>query len=386
MINFDMHLSTKIHFGKGVISKIYEDVKDYGSKALVVYGKESVKKYGIYDKVISSLIGKNVTLIEFGGVKPNPILSHANKGISLAKENNVDMIIAIGGGSVVDEAKAIAVGAKSEKPIWDFFEKKETINDALPIIAVMTMPATSSENNEWMSLTNDNNMLKSACDSAYIVPKAAYLDPTVTYSIPIKNTAYACADILSHLLEIYFNSKETFSPIQDGIIEGIAKGIIKSMNRIIENPSDYDARASIMWAASLAWSRLPKSGVAGLKAPCHKLAHPLSGIYDVAHGASLSIVTPVWLRFVKKDIYNRILMFSRNIMDVHEKTEEETIDKGIEELVKWYKKIGTPVTLSEINIVPNIELLADHVIDGLILSNMNDFTREEIVAIFNDCI
>lgn len=385
MKNFELHIPTKIVFGKGVISSLGDEAVSFGKKALLVYGKGSIKRNGTYNMVISSLNKSNIEYIEHPGVHANPTLKHAEEGVRLAKENNVDMVIAVGGGSVMDESKAIAAGVKNERDLWDYFLRRDTIKDALPVITVVTMPATSSEMNPYMVLTNEEK-LKVGLKSVHTIPKVSFLDPTVTMSIPVQNTAYACTDILSHMFEVYFNSKEKFNPVNDGYIEGLCKAVMRSMEVILENPKDYDARASIMWGATLAWNGISSAGVEGASTPCHKLEHPLSGLYDIAHGAGLSIVTPVWLRYVKSEKGDRIVKFAENIMGITEGTKEEKIDKSIDELVKWYKKIGTPTTFTEAGIDnPDIDTLADQVVIGQELFKMVAFNRDQIVEILNQC-
>jgi alcohol dehydrogenase YqhD (iron-dependent ADH family) len=387
MKNFVLYIPTKVYFGKGVIESLGNEAKKYGKKALLVYGKESVKKFGTYDIVLSSLRKEGIDTVDFSGVKPNPVLKHAEEGASIAKKEKVDMIIAVGGGSVMDESKLIAAGAKTDKNLWDFFLKKEVIKDALPIITVVTMPATSSESNPWFVITNEDNDVKMGLSSEHVISRAAFLDPEVTKTIPIRNTAYACVDILSHMWEIYFNSEEEFNPVNDGYIEGLSKAIIKSMNRILENPEDFDARATIMWGGNLAWNGITAAGVIGGKTICHKLEHPISGIYDLAHGAGLSIVTPAWLKYKKSERKRRILMFAENILKIKDGTDDEKVNKAIEELIIWYKRIDSPTTFSEAGITdPDIDALSDQVMEGLKLSNLNIFTRQEVIDIFKLCM
>ena len=386
MRNFNFQIPTKIVFGKEVIEKLGKEASKSGKKALIVYGKESIKKYGTYDKVMAALNAAEIETVEFAGVKANPVASHAREGIKFAKEQNVDMVIAVGGGSVIDEAKCIAAGALVDNDVWDFFDGTAPARKALPVYVVLTMPATGSEMNNGMVLTNDETNVKNAAFTPAVYPKASFLDPQLTYTIPVQNTAYAVSDIMSHLLEGYFITTESFIPIQDGYVEGIVKGVMQAMDRVADNPEDFDGRAGIMWAASLAWNGLGSAGVRGANTPCHMLEHPLSALYDVAHGAGLSIVTPAWLKAMKSEIPTRIEKFAVNIMGVTEGTQEEKIDTAIAQLEAWFKKIGTPTTFAEAGLTDiDIPEMVKH---GLILSKawgLKTYTEENITAIYEAC-
>ena len=299
MTDFEFYSPTKVIFGKGVISRIGEESAKYGQKALLLYGKKSLKKNGLYDRITESLNKAGIHIVEFGGVEPNPVLPHALEGVEIAKRESVDFIVAAGGGSVIDESKGIAAGVYAEEDLWEYFSRKASVKRALPIIAVQTQPATSSETNQVGVLTNPENNEKFSIRSPLLVPKVAFLDPETTFSIPIQYTAYACFDIMSHLLEGYFTTTASFSSIQDGFAEGMAKGVMTSLKIILKEPDNYDARASIMWAAALAWNGLANAGLEGAITPNHMLEHPMSALYNVAHGAGLSIVMPAWLRYKK---------------------------------------------------------------------------------------
>ncbi|MFP4622034.1 MAG: iron-containing alcohol dehydrogenase [Bacteroidales bacterium] len=350
MENFTFHNPTKIVFGTGNLPSIGEETKTYGKKALLVYGKQSIKKLGVYDQIADALNKASIEIVEHSGVKPNPVLSHAREGVDKCKRSDVDVIIAAGGGSVIDEAKSIAAGAVSDADIWDFFLQKETITDALPLISVLTMPATGTEMNGSMVITNENTNEKMGHVAHPLHPKVSFLDPSLTYSIPKDTTAHACTDMIAHLVEGYFNSMEKFAPVVDGYIEGIIRGIMKSADRVMEKPDDYDARANIMWGATLAWNGIGQRGFKGAYIPCHMLEHPLSGIYDIAHGAGLSIMIPAWMKYKKKAVHQRIEMFGRNVMGIDPRNTSDLADATIEELEKWYRNIGTPVTLQEAGI------------------------------------
>ncbi len=386
MRSFTFNIPTKVVFGQGVIEKLGKEASKYGKKALLVYGKDSVKKYGTYDKVMDALKGAEIDVVEYSGVKANPVTSHAREGIKIAKEQGIEMVVAVGGGSVLDEAKSIAAGAVVDHDVWDFFDGTAPARKALPILTILTMPATGSEMNNGMVLTNDDTNVKNAAFSPAVYPKASFLDPEVTYTIPVKNTAFAVSDIMSHLLEGYFTTKESFIPIQDGYVEGLVKGVMQAMERVADNPEDFDGRAAIMWCASLAWNGLGNAGVRGANTPSHMLEHPLSALYDVAHGAGLSITTPAWLKAMKNEIPARIEKFAENIMGITEGTQEEKIDNAIAALEAWYKKVGTPTTLAEAGIENfDVDEVVKHALVLCKAWGLKNYDEESLKAIYAMC-
>jgi len=380
MVNFVFHNPTKVIFGKGILPQVGPEVSKYGKKALLVYGQNSIKKNGVYDTVLTSLKKAGIEVIEFPGVKGNPILSHAKEGAELAKSHKVDVILAVGGGSVLDESKAIAAGAAEDSNIWDFFTAKKAITRALPLITVLTLPATGSEMNGGMVITNEQTSEKFGMGGVpALYPKVSFLDPETTYSLSLTQTAYACSDIMSHLLEGYFTTKAKTMPVQDGYIEGIAKAVMTSMLNIKENPSDYHARAHFMWGATLGWNGLGTSGIPGGTIPSHALEHPISAIYDIAHGAGLSITTPAWLKYKKDQIAHRILQFGKNILGV----ETDSPDVVISELEAFYKKIGTPIRFSEAGITsPDFDLLVSQSEKLFKAWGIFGYSKEDLNAIY----
>ncbi|MFP4492168.1 MAG: iron-containing alcohol dehydrogenase [Spirochaetaceae bacterium] len=390
MKNFQLHIPTKIHFGEKVLEKLGEEASSYGKKALLLYGRGSIKHNGVYDTVLRQLADAGIELVEHPGVKPNPILSHAEEGIRLARENKVDMILAAGGGSVIDEAKGIAIGALHDPPLWDFYTRKRSAGDALPIIAVQTVPATSSEMNAASVLTNDRTNEKFSTRSAHVFPRASFLDPAVTTSIPLEYTAYACTDILSHMMEGYFTTTAEWIPIQDGMVEGISRGVIEAMEKLMKNPRDIDARSAVMWAGALAWSGLPSAGVDGASLPNHMIEHPLSGHYDIAHGAGLSIVIPAWLRYMKSHVSKRIIRFGTEILKMDTQLKglsmDDQADAVIEALESWYRKIGTPVTCKEGGIGnPDIDSLVQQALQLGEYWGIHSYSAEDLKKIYQLC-
>lgn len=354
MKNFEFYSPTRVIFGKDILSQLGTSIKQYGQKVLLVYGKQSIKTTGLYETVTAFCRDAGITLLEYSGVEPNPRLPHAEAGAKMAAEANIEVILAVGGGSVIDEAKAIAAGACYKGSLWDLYSQKASIKQALPVIAIQTLPATSSETNQVSVLTNPETLEKFGARSPHIVPRAAFLDPSLTFSIPLQYTAYASFDIMSHLLEGYFTSADPFAPVQDGFVEGMVKAVMKSFKKVQENPQDWDARASIMWAGALAWNGLCNAGVEGAVIPNHMLEHPLSALYDVAHGAGLAILFPIWLRYKKEAIMPRILQFGRNILEMGDEVkglpDSVACDTVINRFDDFIRSMGCPSSITEAGI------------------------------------
>jgi alcohol dehydrogenase YqhD (iron-dependent ADH family) len=382
MINFNYYNPTKICFGNDAISKISIELKnEENKKCLLVYGKNSIKNNGTYEKVVSELNKLNINIIEHSGVTPNPKLSHTELGIEIAKRERVDFVMGIGGGSVIDESKAIAIGALTSTNIWDFYIGKDKVEKALPIYTVLTMPATASEMNPISVLSNDKTEEKLAIFAEGIInPKISFLDPTTTLSLPYNQVSNAGVDIISHLTEAYFTTTGEYTSVQDGVIEGIVKAVIELTKKIKDEPNNYDYRASFMWAATLGWNRLAQMGMPNTSMPCHAIEMPMSGVYDIAHGAGLAVVTPAWLKFEEKRIKHRILKFGRNVFNMDTNSTEEVINQ----LIVFYRSIDAPTTFTELGIMnPNISRLTELTIRALKSRNINTYTQDDIKTIYN---
>lgn len=362
MQNFIFWNPTKIVFGKGTIAEIGVHAAQHGQKALLVYGKASIKTNGIYDQVIGSLRQAGVGFVEFSGVKSNPILSHVNEGIALAKREQVDLVIAVGGGSVIDESKAIAAGVKTDGDIWECFLGRKEPHGALPVLTVLTIAATGSEMNFIAVLTNDATQQKFNLRSPHLFPKVSILDPTATYSVPKTYTAYGAVDAISHLIEGYFTSADADTPIQDRYVEGLIKSIMESAERILANPEDYEGRATMMWAATLALNGLPAAGIGATAFPNHLIGHSLGALYDLPHGATLSIVIPAWIRYAAALRPAKFAQFARRVFHFTSGgSDAEIAEKGRLALKAWFQKIGSPVSLAEVNIpASEIQRIAEH--------------------------
>jgi hypothetical protein len=345
MQNFTFSNPTKIIFGKAVVAKLAPEAAKAGKKALFVYGGGSIKKNGVYDVLIGSLEKEGVAVIEHHGVKPNPVLSHVRSGIKKARENNCDFIVAAGGGSVIDEAKAIAAGAKYGGDVWDFFCGKAEVREALPLFTALTLPATGSEMNCGCVVTNEETAQKFSTQGPALFPRVSVLDPETTMTLPRAQVANGAVDSIAHLIEGYFTTKDADDTVTDEIVHALARSVIASTERILKDPSDYNARASMMWSATLALNGLATCGYAGMSFINHAIEHSLSALYDIAHGAGLAIVMPAWFKHhLETAGPARLEKFGAAVFGT--KTAEDTI-KAFE---NFFKRTGAPVRLSEAKI------------------------------------
>jgi len=344
MENFEFFNPTRIIFGKGTENKIGEILKrNKIKKILFVYGKESIKKIGLYDRVVKALRENNIDFIEHSGVKPNPVLSHTKEGIEKAKAEKVDSILAVGGGSVIDEGKTIAVGAKSKKDVWVYFKRQNEIKSALPVYTILTLAATGSEMNGFAVITKEETQEKLSISSEHIFPKVSILNPELTFTVSPKYQAYAAVDAIAHVIEHYFSG--TYCPsLQNRLIESLVKTVMETTEKILEEPRNYNARAEFMWSATLALNGLTRLGIKGGSFPNHMIAHALGALYDLSHGACLSIVIPAWMKWYKEKNINQFERFAKEIFN------KNNADEGIVQLKVWFKKIGAPVSLKDANI------------------------------------
>ncbi|HBE88976.1 MAG TPA: NADH-dependent alcohol dehydrogenase [Elusimicrobia bacterium] len=345
MQNFVFANPTKIIFGRDSIPKLGPEAAKAGKKALFVYGGGSVKRNGVYEAVTSALKKNGIEVTEHPGVKPNPALSHVREGMRKASEAGCDMVIAAGGGSVIDEAKAIAAGMKYGGDVWDLFCGKAPVKDALPVFAALTLPATGSEMNAGCVVTNEDTRQKFSAHGAALFPRASALDPETTMTLPREQTAYGAVDSLAHIIEGYFTARNPDAEVTDEIVHGLARSIVASTRRILADPADYNARASMMWSATLALNGLPVCGYGGMTFINHAIEHSLSALYDIAHGAGLAIVMPAWFRHhLETDGPGRLEKFGRAVFGT---TKAEACINAFEDL---FREAGAPVRLAEAKI------------------------------------
>ncbi len=382
MQNFIFQNSTKIIFGKGQIKRIGKETSKFGKKALLVYGKNSILKNGVYAQVTSSLKDAGISFVDFPGVKSNPVLSHVEAGIELARKENVDVVLGVGGGSVIDSAKAIAGGVKADHSVWDFFTYAKPVKDALPILAVATVAASASEMNNGAVITKEDCCHKFGTASLFFQPKVSILDPTALYSLTAQYSAYSSVDIITHMLEAYLNSLEPSIVLQDRLHEGLIKTVMESTDIIMKQPDNYEARANIMWGAVLGFNGITTAGMGATAFPAHMIEHALSALYDIAHGAGLSIVLPAWMSYALNEKKERLARFAREVFNVQEADTLQAAKIGIERLKSWFAAIGSPVSLKAANIPEGaVEKIADNAVNNAQMWGMKEYTKELIAKI-----
>lgn len=359
MLNFDYQNRTRIVFGKGTHKEIGKLLKPYNSRVLLHYGGGSIKRTGVYDDVINSLDASGIQFFELGGVQPNPRLALVHKGIELCRRENIDFILAVGGGSVIDSAKAIAMGVHYNGDVWDFFMRKSEPGEVLPVATILTFPAAGSESSTSTVITNWEEKIKRGFGTEKIRPVFSIINPEIFFTLPDNQVAYGICDMMSHIFERYFtNTKNT--DLTDGLCETTLKAIIRNALLLKEDKENYDAWAEIAFAGNIA-----HNGLLGLGRETdwasHAMEHELSAIYDVAHGAGLAVVTPAWMKYVHKVNLAMFMQFAVNVMGVEASYREpEAIAlAGIERLKEFFVKIGLPVTMEELGIQErDFELMA----------------------------
>ncbi len=352
MFDFEFHNPTRIIFGKGKESAIGAELRRGKiRKVLLVYGSSSTKRTGLLDRVLGHLSESSIQVVQYGGVVSNPLLSHTRRGVEIAKSEKVDAVLAVGGGSVLDEGKAIAVGALADDDIWNYFINKNP-EAALPIYAILTLAATGSEMNGTAVVTNEETKQKYPIKSPAIYPTVSILNPELTFTVPPDYSAYAAVDAIAHVIEGYF-SKAAGPVLQDRFVESIIKTVMETSRIFMVEPDNYNARAEFMWAATLALNGLTLTGVEGFSFPNHMIEHSLSAIYNIAHGAGLAIVIPAWMKWYSRNHAGQFERFSQEIFGL------SGVGAGIEALEQWYRGLKVPVRLGDANIpATDIDMIA----------------------------
>lgn len=353
MDNFTFQNPTKIIFGKDSENQVGTEVSNYSNKVLLHYGGGTIKKTGLYDRVVASLKEAGITFVELSGVKPNPRLSLVQEGIKLCRENEITFILAVGGGSVIDSAKAISIGVPYSGDVWDFYLGKAVPEKALPIGTILTIPAAGSESSTGTVITNEDGFYKRAVNSELVYPRFSILNPELTYTLPKYQVACGAADILAHLMERYFTNSQHVE-LMDRMIEATMKTVINNVTTVLKQADNYDAWAEIMWSGTVAHNNLLNTGRVG-DWGSHDIEHELSGIYDVAHGAGLAVVFPAWMKYVYKHDINRFAQFAVRVWNVENSfwSPEKTAVEGIKRLENFLKSIGLPTNLNELGITDN---------------------------------
>lgn len=362
MNDFRFYTPTRYIFGKEAQKQAGELSRQLlGDKILLVFGQGSVKKSGLFDETEESLRAYDIKFFEFGGIQPNPTDRPVYLGIDLCRKEGITGILAIGGGSVIDTAKAIAAGVPYDGDFWDFYCGKSTPKEALPIGVILTIPAAGSEGSGNSVITKEDGLVKMSIRTEHeLRPKFALMNPELTYTLPPYQTACGIVDMMAHIMERYFTPTEGVE-VSDGISEGLLKAIIEEAKVVMNNPNDYDARANIMWAGTLAHNGICGCGKAE-DWSSHGLEHEISALYNVAHGAGLAVIFPAYLTYMLEHKPERVVKFARNIMGVTTENDHEAGAEGIRKLKNFFHSIGMPVTFAELGVEnPDINLMVKKV-------------------------
>lgn len=388
MNNFIFENATKVYFGKGCVKEYLTCLSGhYGQTVMLAYGGGSIKKNGVYDEVMECLRRAGQKVVEFSGIMANPTYAKVLEGAKLARENKVDLILAVGGGSVMDCCKAISLAAVYDGDIWtDFWARPGVIDfEPLPLGVIVTVAGTGSEMNGGAVITNEELKIKTGRDYPKCNARFALMDPTYTYSVPKKQMVSGGFDILSHIMETYFSEPDGDN-VSDDISEALMRGVIRDLRTAIKNPKDYTARSNLMWESTMAENRIIKLGKR-MDFECHQMEHQLGAYTNCNHGAGLAVLHPVYYRHIYKDGLVKFQKFAVNVWGISPegKTEEELARAGVETLADFIKEIGLPTTLRElgVNESTNLKVIADSC--NLAPGSYKKMTHEEILKIFQEC-
>ncbi|MGD6817405.1 iron-containing alcohol dehydrogenase [Metabacillus sp. 84] len=382
MENFTYYNPTKLIFGKGQLGQLKTELPQYGKKVLLVYGGGSIKRSGLYDQVLSVLNEIGAEVSELAGVEPNPRLTTVRKGVDICKSEGVEVILAVGGGSVIDCTKAIAAGAKYDGDAWDIVTKKHTPEDALPFGTVLTLAATGSEMNAGSVITNWETQEKYGWGSPLTFPKFSILDPVNTFTVPKDHTVYGIVDMMSHVFEQYFN-RASNTPLQDRMCEAVLKTVMEAAPNLLEDLENYELRETILYNGTIALNGTLQMGAPGDWAS-HNIEHAVSAVYDIPHAGGLAIIFPNWMKHNLHVDTARFKQLAVRVFDVDPegKTDEETALEGISRLQEFWSSLGAPSRLADYNInEENIDLMADKAMINGEFGRFNPLQKKDVVDI-----
>ena len=378
MKNFYFYNSTKIYFGKNEVDKVGKLSKEFGDNVLLVYGKSSIKRTGLYDKVIKLLKAEKMNVFELGGIDPNPRIESIREGGDLCKKHNIDLVLGVGGGSVIDASKGIATAAMYDGDPWDFYSYKVESKGALPIATILTLAATVSEMNAGTVVTNQETKEKNGWGSEFTNPKFSILDPTLTYTVSNHQTACGIVDSLTHVYEFYFSNEKSY--LNDRICESIMKTVIHYGPIALKEPENYEARANLMFSSTLALNGLTgfSKDFEGFN---HTTEHVLSAYYDIAHADGLSILAPYWMKHIlSEDNLEKFYEFAVNVWGIEPEDDKAYVAvQGISKVFDFYRSLKMPLTLKAVGIIdPDFELLATKAVKGKTLGRFVQLTKEDV--------
>lgn len=385
MNHFTFHIPTDIRFGKDQIECLSEELAKYGKRVLLVYGGGSIKRTGLYDKVKELL--KEFEVFELAGIEPNPKLTSVEKGARICKENGIDVILAVGGGSTIDASKHIACAACYEGEAWDLVMDRSLVKKALPIAVVLTICATGSEMNSGAVITNEETNEKLEINSPLLYPRLSICDPTYLYTLPAKQTAAGAVDILSHVMEQYFQPNDE-AYITDVLSEAVMKTVIKYGPIALAEPENYEARSNLMWASTVGLNHLLTVGKGGAWS-VHPIEHVVSGYYDITHGVGLAILTPAWMEVaLNEQTQKRFARFAREVFAITEKDDHKAALLGIDAVRAFFAELGMPATLAEVGVDNGrFEEMAKDAVrtSGIATRAYVKMQEKEVMEILNSC-
>lgn len=382
MESFSFYNPTRIEFGADKERQMGQHLAEHGvKKVLLCYGSERIKREGLFDVVTASLAERGIERVELGGIVSNPVISKVREAIAMARSHGVDAILSVGGASVLDSAKAIAAGVRHDGDVWALFTGEAGIQSALPLFAVLTLAATGSEMNPSAVVTNEATKEKFFIAHPALFPKVSIINPTLMRSVSRDYLVYSAADVIAHLLEVYFTA--TVHPaLQSRLVESLIRTVIETTEALLADPADDDARAQFAWAATLALNGTISAGTAGFSYPNHAIEHSLSALFNVPHGGGLSVVVPAWMKWYRGNNPQQFERFAREVFGV------EGGEQGIAALQAWYDKIGTPTRLSQLGIkASDLPAIVENVQANVRLFGIADrYTPEAVTAIFSTAL
>ncbi len=386
MKDFVFQIPTRVVFGNGVASRLGEEVAAFGRRALFLTGCRSLKQSGCYRLLLDSLQAAGLEVVEFSGIRPNPTVGQVQEIIEIARSAGVQTVVAAGGGSVIDAGKAVAAGLCVQHSVWKFFTGKKSVRTSLPVVAVPTLPASSSEMNPAMVLTNEQSRQKFGFANRLLYPKVALLDPQLTSSVPPEHTVYGTVDALCHLIEFFLTAEDRHSQFTDRLAADLARGLFENCGRILADPAGLEARAEFMWTVTLSLNGLTGAGRGKLAVPVHLIEHSLSGLYDTPHGAGLAVLLPAWLDYFRNREPARLASFFKPLYGLEHLDDQAAAARGTEKLRLWLARHNAPRCLADLGIPrETIPLLAGHTEPLARIWRLRDYPVDVVQEILEKC-
>lgn len=384
MNNFVYDIPTKVYFGEGQLCHLGEELMKFGNRVLLTYGGGSIKRTGLYDKIVAEIEKAGLELFELSGIEPNPRIDTVRRGAAMCKDNAIDVVLAVGGGSTLDASKFIAAGAVTDTDPWEFLDKRIYVTEALPLVTVLTIAATGSEMDDCGVISNPETDEKLGGHGSAITPKVSFMDPTLTYTVSPFQTACGCADMLSHILEIYFTMEEDMYML-DCFMEGLMKTIIKYAPVAIAHPDDYEARANLMWTSSWAINGFADGGKQHAWS-CHPIEHQLSAMYDMTHGLGLAIITPKWMRYcLDHSTVKKYVQYGVNVFGIDPYLPKmEIAKKAIEYTESFlYRTLGLTDNLADAGVkAEDIPAMAEKTCRNGVIKGFKTLTPDDVEEIY----